>query len=282
MEQRRTEQARREMIAAAKVLPPLTAPQGQDTVEIAFLSGEHFWWNPVLRRLAADPFSGAHLTMVHDDGTFNEVTWSAFSRVVPWARLVAGAEIETALKAHFRSAASLPCVAVGSAIPICASSPISTSAAAAGWRFCNSTCWSFVRQKRCWAGSLHRTVPVASEHISAYGYSPRLMRELAGAEPPARVNVGVCGLRSDAIDWDRPEYWCREMLECEGTHYFQEQALTAMLLTGQECHRFGPPDYVVMPSLAEGRRPAAALHHYVSSSKRSYFQHGWRRALADS
>ena len=43
-EQRRTEQARREMIDAAKVLPPLTAPRGQEAVEIAFLSGEHFWW----------------------------------------------------------------------------------------------------------------------------------------------------------------------------------------------------------------------------------------------
>ena len=46
LEQRRTEQARREMIAAAKVLPPLTARHGQDTVEIAFLSGERFCGKP--------------------------------------------------------------------------------------------------------------------------------------------------------------------------------------------------------------------------------------------
>ncbi len=105
---------------------------------------------------------------------------------------------------------------------------------------------------------------------------------LAPGEPPERVNVGVCGLQSDAIDWNRLEYGCREMLEREGTHYFQEQALTAMLLTGQECRRLGPPDYVVLPSLTEGRNLAAALHHYVSSSKRSYFQHGLRRALADA
>ena len=81
---------------------------------------------------------------------------------------------------------------------------------------------------------------------------------------------------------DRLEYWCHEMLEREGTHYFQEQALTAMLLAGRECLRLGPPGYVVMPDLAEGRMPTAALHHYVASSKRSYFQHGWQRVLADA
>jgi hypothetical protein len=118
--------------------------------------------------------------------------------------------------------------------------------------------------------------------VTAYGYSAQLLRELVGGEVPERVNVGICGLRSDTIEWDRVEYWCREMLEREGTHYFQEQALTAMLLTGQNCLRLEPPDYVVLPNLAEGRKPKAALHHYVASSKRSYFQYGWRKVMADA
>jgi hypothetical protein len=61
----------------------------------------------------------------------------------------------------------------------------------------------------------------------------------------------------------------------------QEQALTALLLSGQACLRLPEADYRVMPSLAEGKNPTAVLHHYVAHSKRSYFQYGWRRVLAD-
>lgn len=283
-EQRRTEQARLEMIAEAKVLPALTAPHGQEAVEIAFLSGERFWWQTLFCVVSLQTHSRVRIVpVVYDDGTFSEVAWSAFSRVVPWARLIAGAEVETALEAH------LPF----SRFPSLRSRRLSyphlrkitdIHAGRSGWLAVLDSDMLFFRPPKAlldWLVAPDRPCSLV-ERISAYGYSPRLMRELAGAEPPARVNVGVCGLRSDAIDWDRLEYWCREMLEREGTHYLQEQALTAMLLAGRECHRFGPPDYVVMPNLAEGRRPAAALHHYVSSSKRSYFQHGWRRALADS
>lgn len=283
-EQRRTEQARREMIAAAQALPPLTAHEGQDTVEIAFLSGERFWWQTLFCVVSLQTHSPVRIApVVYDDGTFNEVTWSAFSRVVPWARLITGAETEARLDAH------LPF----GRFPTLRSRRLSyphlrkitdIHAGRSGWLAVFDSDMLFFRPPNAlldWLASPDSPCSLV-EGASAYGYSPDLMRELAGGTPPERVNVGVCGLRSDAIDWNRLEYWCCEMLEREGTHYFQEQALTAMLLTGQECHRFGPPDYVVMPGLAEGQRPAAALHHYVSASKRSYFQYGWRRALADS
>jgi hypothetical protein len=39
-------------------------------------------------------------------------------------------------------------------------------------------------------------------------------------------------------------------------------------------------DYRVMPTEAECRAPTAVLHHYVDTSKRGYFRHAWRHALA--
>lgn len=283
-EQRRTEAARREMIAAAEMLPPLAARDGRDAIEIAFLSGERFWWQTLFCVVSLQTHCAERvMPIVYDDGTFNEVTWAAFSRVVPWARLVTGTEIEAGLDTH------LPF----GRFPALRSRRLSyphlrkltdVHAGRSGWLAVLDSDMLFFRRPKAlldWLAAPDRPCCLI-EGASAYGYSPRLMRELAGGEPPACVNVGVCGLRSDAIDWDRLEYWCRETLEREGTHYFQEQALVAMLLTGQECRRLGPPDYVVLPSLSEGSRPTAALHHYVSSSKRSYFQHGWRRALADA
>ena len=115
--------------------------------------------------------------------------------------------------------------------------------------------------------------------MPAYGYSQGLMERLAGAPVRPLINVGFCGLRSDAIDWDALETWCAALIEEEGKHYFQEQALTAMLMAGQETAAASPDDYAVLPSLDEGREPTAILHHYVAESKRSYFQHGWRHVV---
>lgn len=284
LEQRRTEQARREMIAAARALPPLSARDGGGSFEIAFLSGQRFWWQTLFCVVSLQTHCATRIVpVVHDDGTFDEATWSAFARVVPWARLVSAVEIEPRLDAHLPS----------SRFPALRSRRLSyphlrkltdIHVGRTGWRAVLDSDMLFFRPPHAlldWLGSPDRACCLV-ERTNAYGYSADLMRELTGGEPPARVNVGVCGLRSEAIDWERLEYWCRETLAREGTHYFQEQALTAMLLTGQDCLRLGPPDYIVMPSLVEGSHPAAALHHYVAASKRSYFQYGWRRARADA
>ena len=73
--------------------------------------------------------------------------------------------------------------------------------------------------------------------LPAYGYSARLMEELAGHPIPPLVNVGFCGLRSDAIDWDELERWCKELVAREGMSYFLEQAITAMLVAGKASSR---------------------------------------------
>jgi hypothetical protein len=102
------------------------------------------------------------------------------------------------------------------------------------------------------------------------------MSSLARAEIPSRLNVGVCGLCSNAINWDRLESWCSDMLNHEGSHYLLEQALTAMLLAGQTCAVASPKQYVVKPSRTEAQYPKAVLHHYVGGSKTWYFRFGWR------
>jgi hypothetical protein len=110
---------------------------------------------------------------------------------------------------------------------------------------------------------------------NCYGYSLKLMSDLAGAAIPERLNVGLIGLRSEAIDWERLEHWCGTMIEREGTHYLHEQALTAMLVAGGPRSAAPAEDYVVRPTRAETERPTAALHHYVAESKAWYFRFGW-------
>lgn len=93
---------------------------------------------------------------------------------------------------------------------------------------------------------------------------------------PDRVNVGACGLKSDEIDWDRLEHWCRDTLEREGSSYYQEQALTALLVAGQPARVAPAQDYVVLPTRAQARDSHEVLHHYVAESKAWYFRDAWR------
>ena len=48
------------------------------------------------------------------------------------------------------------------------------------------------------------------------GIYQSLLRELAGSEIPARLNVGICGLNSDGIDWEKVEYRCGELVARQG------------------------------------------------------------------
>ena len=45
------------------------------------------------------------------------------------------------------------------------------------------------------------------------------------------------------------------------------------MFSGHDCAVAPPSDYVVFPSLDEGRDPSVILHHYVAESKRAYFQY---------
>jgi hypothetical protein len=117
---------------------------------------------------------------------------------------------------------------------------------------------------------------------TCYGYSNALMTFLAQAEIPERLNVGICGLKSEDIDWEQLEHWCKTMIEQQGTHYYQEQALVAMLMAGKPCAVAPDEDYIVMPNREEVIQPKAVLHHYVADSKPWYFRYGWKHILKHS
>ena len=110
----------------------------------------------------------------------------------------------------------------------------------------------------------------------AYGYSRSLMTELAQAPVPERLNVGLCGLRSDGIDWDLLERWCKNMLQREGPHYLHEQALVA-LMVARQTWLVAPETYIVGPARRESEHPTAVLHHYVAESKAWYFRFAWQK-----
>jgi hypothetical protein len=281
-EQRRTENGRLEMMEAAKTLPPLEVSEGSAPSEINFLTGKKYWYQTLFCAWSMQINCTSRVTpVIYDDGTLTKDDAEYISRAIPWARFVWISEIETLLDAtlpanrfpelrrrrliypHLRKLTDIHC-------------------GKHGWTLVLDSDMLFFREPRLvleWLAAPDKILHMLDAE-PAYGYSDEIMTELTVASIPQLLNVGFCGLKSDAIDWEKLEYWCSTMIQREGTHYFLEQALTAMLAAKEERLAAPASDYMVLPSLHEGKTPTAILHHYVAHSKRSYFQHGWRNAKA--
>jgi hypothetical protein len=121
----------------------------------------------------------------------------------------------------------------------------------------------------------------ATDVTECYGYSRALMEKLAGESIPAKVNVGITGLRSEELDWDQIEHWCRELITRERTNYYLEQALVAMLCASQPFTQLGLERYITGPSDEEVLSSAGVMQHYVDLSKKEYFRMSWRQFYED-
>lgn len=116
--------------------------------------------------------------------------------------------------------------------------------------------------------------------IESYGYSRRLLEQLAGAPIPPQLNVGICGLASDSIDWQELEHWCRILVAEEGSSYYLEQALVAMLAARSTPIVLPRDRYITFPTREQSRRGDGVFQHYVADSKPWYFQVAWRQIMA--
>ncbi|MEZ2334119.1 hypothetical protein [Mucilaginibacter sp. RCC_168] len=112
----------------------------------------------------------------------------------------------------------------------------------------------------------------------SYGYSKQLMKQLSGHAIPPLLNVGAIGLNSTAINWSALDNWVYELEEKEGSSYYLEQALTAMLIGEQQSTILDQDKYKVNPSLGDTKPPV--LHHYVDLSKKYYYTQAWKKVIS--
>ncbi|WP_162996814.1 glycosyl transferase [Mucilaginibacter kameinonensis] len=113
----------------------------------------------------------------------------------------------------------------------------------------------------------------------SYGYSRHLMEELCGSKIPELLNVGVIGMNSADVNWDKIDRWIGVLEEKEGASYYLEQALTAMLLTGVKTEILPSNTYIVNPDSSMVNNAAGVLHHYVDLSKDDYFTTAWKKLI---
>jgi len=272
--------AQRQMERAATRLQPLPQREGVP-LDVYYLSGRKFWYQTVFcfYSLALQTDLNLRLVVV-DDGTLSRQYQNRIRRVCPTVRFVLAAEIQERLDAV------LPWERYPTLRSRREEYPnlrklTDIHAGGRGWKLVLDSDMLFFHPPVAllnWLQNPQNPCHMVDTETS-YGYSPALMEQLAGVPIPERINVGITGLQSDAMDWDELERWCRTQIDQQGSHYYQEQALIAMVMAQQTCSVMPAEDYIVMPTVDEVRHPKAQLHHYVADSKAAYFHYGWRQVL---
>ncbi len=276
-------QNRSQMEQAAYNLPTksYTDTENLNAFNIYFLTGKKFWYQTCFCAYSMAQNSSYPLRLViYDDGSLSQKYQDEIIRIFPNAKIILKPEIEEAINKHLPEARfpylrerrlNYPNMKKVTDIHI----------GSHGWKLVLDSDMLFFRTPTVlldWLNAPQQPCHMIDVETS-YGYSPNLMSSLAGAEIADLINVGICGLKSDDIDWEKLEFWCKMMIQKEGKSYYQEQAIVAMLMANQPCIVVEASDYIVMPEEAEVINPKAVLHHYVADSKPWYFRYGWKHII---
>lgn len=279
--QRRTEFQRQEMEHAAEHLPPI--PTGASAITLHLVSGRKFWYQTAFCLHSFAQAARVPIKVeIYDDGTCDDFVLSRLARLGPAIRFCSIDSTRERLERH------LP----RERFPVLRDrwdhypnirKLIDPHLGSVGWKLVTDSDLLFFRRPGfllSWLRAPDRLLH-ATDCVESYGYTRRLLEHVAGASLPQQVNVGLCGLRSESLDWDELERWCATLIAAERTSYYLEQALVAMLAARASSCAIAPAaDYVTMPARSEVVAPRAVMHHYVDTSKRWYFRYGWRHALA--
>ena len=280
-QERRTEHGRLAMEAAAHLLPSLPPTDGAP-LALHILTGRRFWYQTAFCLWTFARRSGRTLApVIYDDGSLTEEFRTPLAQLFPAARFVARAETVARLD-EYLPATRFPALRERWLNYPNIRKLTDPHLGSRGWKLVLDSDLLFFHRPQFlldWIAAPGRPLH-AVDCETSYGYSRPLMSELAGAPVADLVNVGLTGLDSAELDWERLEHWCRTLIARERTSYYLEQALIAMLVAGRQCAVAPARDYITLPEPPEARDCRAVMHHYVAHSKRWYFQHNWRRVVA--
>jgi hypothetical protein len=277
---RRTELGRANMERAAYHLSPIATPSGAP-LTVHLLTGRKFWYQTAFCLWTfAHHSQRAVAPVIYDDGTLTDEFRDPLARLFPSTKFVSKRETIDRLD-QFLPTARFPVLRERWLNYPNIRKLTDVHVGSSGWKLVLDSDLLFFRRPDLLIEWLDRpTQPLhAVDCETSYGYSRPLMNSLAGKPVAELVNVGLTGLNSGEVDWDRLESWCRTLIEREKTSYYLEQALIAMLVAGRKCEVAPRGEYVTLPVAPEAQECRAVMHHYVAGSKRWYFQHCWREAM---
>ena len=197
-------QARSAMTEAAGQLPPPIFPEAQPPLELHMLTGRAFAFQSAFCLWSFAHAAERNLTPVfHDDGTLSPGLIENLQRIFPRARVVASKEAAEKLD-DVLPAGRFPFLRDRFFYQPLFRKMISPHLGSHGWKLVLDSDLLFFRRPDFllqWMHEPDRPLHM-SDHADAYGYSRGLLEKLAGGPLPDRVNTGLCGLRSEALDWE--------------------------------------------------------------------------------
>lgn len=274
---------RRQMEKAALQLPTIEPNTALEPLEIHFLSGRNFWYQTCFcaYSMARQAEDARIRPVIYDDGSLSEQYAQRIRKVFPDARIIDAREIESRLEESLPQS-KFPFLRQTRQHYFHLRKLTDVHAGLDGWKLVLDSDMLFFRRPTFlleWLKSPQQPCYVLDVE-TAYGYSNALMSSLVKTEMPERVNVGVCGLKSEDIDWEKIEYWAKTLTEKEGSSYLLEQGLTAMFLADKKSVIGSREDYLVYPLRDEVEvYPRNVLQHYVGKAKDWYFRFAWKHVL---
>lgn len=256
-------------------------PASGRPVEVQVLTGKKFWYQTAFCLWSFAKASGREVrAVIHDDGSLGQEHAKILLELFPGSRVETQAMILARLDELLPESRYPTLRQRRHELPLI-KKITDVHVGRTGWRlFFDADLLFFRRPEAILSWWDDPQVALTSVDAAyAYGYSMELLNEMAGKPVYDLINTGLLGLRSDSIDWDEMEHWCRTLIERAGTHYYQEQALIALQLAGAERSVLPPEDYLVFPRGEEAKACRAVMHHYVDLSKAAYFRRNWKRVL---
>lgn len=273
------EKGRQAMVNASALLKVAEPPS--NVAEVYFLTGKKFWPLTAFCMYSLSKQSDNKLRAVFvDDGSLDDALIKTMHLQFPGCIIKTSAQIEADIKTYLPES-EYPVINKKRAVYPHIKKLTDVHAGSKGWKLVLDSDMLFFKypaEMLKWLDAPKQPF-FLYDPIYSYHYSLRLMEQFAGNAIIPNLNVGAIGLKSESIDWDKLETWIAQLEEKEGTNYLLEQALSAMLVAGDEPIIADRKEYIVMPEPSEVEHPSATLHHYVADSKEWYYKKAWQQVI---
>ena len=262
--------------AAVRQLPSIRPKPECTDLPVYFMTGREHWAMTAFCAFSLLKSAAVQVPIaIMDDGTLCEEMRNELRRILQRVEFLAVDDAEERVCRHLPPDRFPALHAMRRELPLMRKL-MDLHAGNEGWRLFLDSDVLFFRNPEWMLSWLKRPSAAVfmNDYQNSYGYPASLIEEILGQPMPEMINTGLCGLRSEAIDWDRMAHWARRLHAASGTNHFSEQCLTAMLLATSNAAA-APVEYLIHPTENESRKPTAVMHHYVAESRTWYHIYGW-------
>jgi len=269
----------RQMMEASLQLPPVQCYA--HGLPVYFLTGKNYLYQTLFCIWSLVKFTNEEfLFILVDDGSFDSTLVTQIQKQLPGCTIVMQDEVDKNLQQRLPSQQYSHLYQKRIVYPHLKKLTDIHTLAGVDWKLVldsDMLFWDTPHEIIQWLKKPEQPIHMV-DCVESYGYSKQLMEKLSGHPIPSLLNVGAIGLNSTEINWSVLDNWMKVLEEKEGSSYYLEQALTAMLIGEQQSTILDKDQYKVNPSQGDTKPPV--LHHYVDLSKKYYYTQAWRKVIS--